>query len=146
MRKIDFKQKLKEAGLRITPQRIAVMEALLKNSHPTAEKIIEDVQKEHPNIAVGTIYNILDTFVRLNIINKVNTENSVTRYDPITERHHHLYAVNKNLIEDYYDEKLSEMILNYLKKSKIPNFKVKDFKLQLIGEFNGKKKETGKEK
>ena len=139
-----FKQKLKEAGLRITPQRIAVMEVLLKNSHPTAEKIIEDVQKEHPNIAIGTIYNILDTFVRLNIITKVNTNNSVARFDPITERHHHLYAADLSAIEDYYDDKLTELILDHLKKCNIPDFKIRDFKLQLIGEFTGGKKKKEK--
>ncbi len=139
MKTSDYKKKIKEAGLRITPQRIAVMEALLRNSHPTAEKIIENVQKEHPNIAIGTIYNILDTFVRLNIITRVNTENSVTRFDPVTERHHHLYAVDIKEIEDYYDDKLTKLILDHLKKCNIPDFKVKDFKLQLIGEFIGKK-------
>ncbi len=116
------------------------MDALQKNSHPTAEKIIEDVQKGHPNIAVGTIYNILDTFVRLNLITKVNTDNSVTRFDPITEHHHHLYAVDISTIEDYYDDKLTELILDHLKKCNIPDFKIRDFKLQVIGEFTGGKK------
>ena len=135
MKKSEIKEKLKDSGLRITPQRIAVIEALLNNSHPTAEKIIETVQKAHPNIAVGTIYNILDTFVRLNIITKVNTHNSIARFDPVIRQHHHLCALDSNKIEDYYDEKLTKIINEYLEKSNIPDFKVKDFKLQVIGEF-----------
>ncbi len=143
MKEKNIKQKIKDAGLRITPQRIAVLEALINtNSHPTADQIIEVVQKGHSNIAVGTIYNILDTFVKLKIITKVNTDNNIARFDAITEQHHHLYSIDDDKIEDYYDEKLTQLIDDYLKESNIPNFRVTNYKIQLIGNFadNDKKR------
>jgi len=140
LKKENIKQKLKNAGLRITPQRIIVLEALINNrSHPTADKLIEIVQNEHPHIAVGTIYNILETFAKLKIISKVNTKNNIARYDAITEQHHHLYSIDNNKIEDYYDDKLTQLLEDYLKNSNIPDFKISDFKIQLIGEFTAKK-------
>jgi Fur family transcriptional regulator, peroxide stress response regulator len=130
---------LKGSNLKVTPQRIAVLEALniLKN-HPTADKIKEYVVKNHPNIAVGTIYKTLETFVEKGLVKKVKTEKDVMRYDAILENHHHLYCEETERIEDYFDEDLDKIIDNYFQKRKIPNFKVKDIKLQIIGTFNNK--------
>jgi len=131
---------LKNSGLKITPQRMAVLEAItdLKN-HPTADKIKEYVVKNHPNIAVGTIYKTLETFVEKGLVQKVKTEKDVMRYDAILEKHHHLYCEDTEQIEDFFDDKLNSMLEDYFKKKKIPNFKVKDTKLQIIGTFNSKK-------
>jgi len=128
-------QLIKAAGLRVTPQRIAVLEALLKSNHPTADKLIELVRKSHPNIAIGTIYKVLETFVAKGLIKKLDTRGDSMRYDAILEPHHHLYSENTNRIEDFYDEDLSALIKDYLEKKKIENFKLSDFKIQLIGDF-----------
>ena len=131
---------LKDSNLKVTPQRIAVLEALNKlRDHPTADKIKEYVVKNHPNIAVGTIYKTLETFVEKGLVKKVKTDKDVMRYDAILDKHHHLYCEDTERIEDFFDEQLNEMLENYFKKKKIPNFKVKDIKLQIIGTFNNKK-------
>jgi Fur family transcriptional regulator, peroxide stress response regulator len=131
---------LKDSNLKVTPQRVAVLEALnnLKN-HPTADKIKEYVVKNHPNIAVGTIYKTLETFVDKGLVKKVKTEKDVMRYDAILENHHHLYCEDTERIEDFFDDELDNLIDKYFQRKKIPNFKVKDIKLQIIGTFNNNK-------
>ena len=131
---------LKDSHLKVTPQRVAVLEALtnLKN-HPTADKIKEYVVKNHPNIAIGTIYKTLETFVEKGLVRKVKTEKDVMRYDAILENHHHLYCEDTERIEDFFDNELNDMLEKYFEKKKIPNFKVKDIKLQIIGTFKNKK-------
>ncbi|MDQ7817994.1 MAG: transcriptional repressor [Melioribacteraceae bacterium] len=131
---------LKISNLKVTPQRMAVLEALssLKN-HPTVDKIKEYVAKNHPNIAVGTIYKTLETFVDKGLVKKVKTEKDVMRYDPILEKHHHLYCEKSEHIEDFFDDELNNMLEEYFKKKRIPNFKVNDVKLQIIGTFKDKK-------
>ena len=131
---------LKISNLKVTPQRMAVLEALssLKN-HPTVDKIKEYVAKNHPNIAVGTIYKTLETFVDKGLVKKVKTEKDVMRYDPILEKHHHLYCEKSEHIEDFFDDELNNMLEEYFKKKRIPNFKVNDVKLQIIGTFKNKK-------
>ena len=130
---------LKSTNLKVTPQRLAVLEALssLRN-HPTAENIKEYVVKNHPSVAVGTIYKTLETFVEKGLVKKVKTEKDVMRYDAILEKHHHLYCEESEHIEDFFDDKLNSMLEEYFKKKKIPNFKVKETKLQIIGTFNNK--------
>jgi Fur family transcriptional regulator, peroxide stress response regulator len=136
MDKEDIIKTLISCGLKVTPQRIAVLDAAISlNNHPTAENIIEFIQTNHPNIATGTIYKTLETFVKHSIIKKVKTDIDVMRYDAVNERHHHLYCTDPERIENYYDEDLSELIDNYLKKKKIPNFIIDDIKIQIIGRF-----------
>ena len=140
MKKEKHSIDLKSSNLKVTPQRIAVLEALnsLKD-HPTADKIKEYVVQNHPNIAVGTIYKTLETFVEKGLVKKVKTEKDVMRYDAILEKHHHLYCEETEHIEDFFDDELNAMLEKYFKKKKIPNFKIKDIKLQIIGTFNNKK-------
>lgn len=125
-----------EKELKVTPQRMAVLDALsnLKN-HPTADNIIEFIKTNHPNIAIGTVYKTLETFVEVGVIKKVKTEKDVMRYDSILENHHHLYASDTEYIEDYFDNELDEMIDKYFQKKRIPNFVVEDVKVQIIGKF-----------
>jgi len=131
---------LKNNNLKITPQRMAVIEALnnLKN-HPTAEHIKMYIEKNHPNIAVGTIYKSLETFAEKGIIKKVKTEKDVMRYDAILENHHHLYCEETEHIEDYFDQELNSILEKYFNKKRIPNFEIKEIKLQINGTFKRKK-------
>ena len=134
------KESLTIKGLKITPQRIAVLDALNKlKGHPSADKIISCVQKNHPNIAAGTVYKTLDLFVDKGIIKKVKTDIDSMRYDSVLENHHHLYSSESDQIEDYFDDELNNLIAQYFKKKKIPNFIVEDIKLQVIGQFVKKK-------
>ena len=127
---------LADNNLKVTPQRTAVLEVILNlNNHPSAENIVEYLRLNYPHIPIGTVYKILDVFVEKGIVIKVKTDNDVMRYDAIKEKHHHLYCAETERIEDYYDENLDALLENYLNKKKIPNFKIKDIKLQIVGNF-----------
>ncbi|NLV18117.1 MAG: transcriptional repressor [Bacteroidetes bacterium] len=127
---------LSDNNLKITPQRTAVLEVLMGlDNHPSAENIAEYLRMNFPHIPLATVYKILDVFVDKGIIKKVQTDNNQMRYDFVTENHHHLYCPEKELIEDYYDKELEELISSHLAKKTIPNFRIKDIQLQIIGEF-----------
>lgn len=127
---------ISEKGLKVTPQRVAVLDAVCKsNNHPTADNIISFVTRNHPNIGKGTIYRVLETLVDYKIISKVKTDSGIMRYDPVLTNHHHLYCMNSERIEDYEDEELNRSLVKYFKKKKIKGFKIEDIKLQIIGKF-----------
>jgi Fur family peroxide stress response transcriptional regulator len=132
----ELKNRLVENGLKVTPQRIAVLDALIKlNNHPTADKIIEFVRKSHPHIAVGTVYKVLEILSEKKIIRKVKTDRDVMKYDAVSGSHHHLYCSESDKIMDYFDDKLDEIINDYFRKKKIPGFKIEDIKLHINGKF-----------
>lgn len=134
----DNIQKIKDAGLRVTPQRIAVLEEILKCNHPTVDILYKKLKKSHPNIAIGTVYNILESFVNAAIIKKVPTTHDVMRYDAIAEPHHHLCDIESDKIEDFIDSDLNKLIDNYFRDKNIDNFEIKGISIQLLGNFKHK--------
>lgn len=132
-----LREKLKEKGLKVTPQRVAIYDAIMSmKNHPTAEKIISFIKSNHPNISVGTVYKVLDSLVENKLLIRVKTETDIMRYDAVLSDHHHLYCTETDRIEDYEDENLNKLITEYFKKVRIKNFKVADIKLQITGKFN----------
>lgn len=133
----EIRNKLVEKNLKVTPQRVAILEAIitLKN-HPTAENIIDFIRSAHPNIATATVYKVLDTMVVNDLIKKVKTDSDVMRYDAITENHHHVYCTECDLIEDYIDEDLDKLLKDYFTSKKIAGFKMEDVVVQIRGKFD----------
>jgi len=132
----ECKNKLIDKGLRVTPQRLSIFGAIIKlNNHPTADDVIVFIKKNHPNIATGTVYKVLDSLVENGLVKKVKTEKDIMRYDAVMENHHHLYCSESDKIADYYNEEIIELLSDYFKKHEIPDFEIGDIKLQIIGKF-----------
>jgi Fur family peroxide stress response transcriptional regulator len=136
MKTEEIRNKLIEKGMRVTPQRVAILEAIVElNSHPNAENIIEYIRNNHPNIATATVYKVLDALVSSELIKKVKTGEDLMRYDAIMESHHHLYCSESDRIDDYRDFELNELLEKYFEKKNIPDFKIEDIRLQITGKF-----------
>lgn len=141
MKITEIREKLIEKRLKVTPQRMAILEAIIiLNNHPTVENIVDYIRKNNPNIATATVYKVLDALLENGLINKVKTENDIMRYDANLEKHHHLYSTDSDKIEDYSDKELNELLDKYFEKKKIPGFKIEDIKLQIIGKYVNPKK------
>jgi Fur family peroxide stress response transcriptional regulator len=136
MNQTEIRNKLTEKGLRITPQRLSIFEAIIMlQNHPTAEDIIAFIRQDQPNIATGTVYKVLDSLAENGLISKVKTEKDIMRYDAMMVNHHHLYCIDSDKIKDYVDEELDELISGYFAKKEITGFKIEDIKLQINGQF-----------
>lgn len=132
----QLREVLSERGLKVTPQRVAVLESFQKlKHHPTTDKVIAFIRKNHPNIATGTVYKTLETFVDKGILRRVKTDRDVMRYDPILTPHHHLYCEKSGRIEDYMDEELDALVMDYFSSKGIPDFEIKEIILQIKGNF-----------
>jgi Fur family peroxide stress response transcriptional regulator len=133
----EIRNKLSEKGLKITPQRLAILNAIYKiGGHPTADNIIVQIRQTNPNIASGTVYKVLDTLIENNLVKRVNTDRDVMRYDGIMEKHHHLFCNDCDIIEDYVDEELDELLKKYFRNKKIKGFEITDCVLQIRGKFD----------
>lgn len=131
-----IREQLRQKGLKVTPQRIAVYEAVvsLKN-HPAADQIIEFIRRHQPNVSPGTVYKVLDSLVDNELIKKVKNEQGVMRYDAIMGPHHHLYCIDTDKIEDFIDPELDRLMKDYFRKKKIKGFKVQDITVQISGKY-----------
>ena len=132
----QLKEKLVENGLKVTPQRISVLEAVYNlENHPTTDMILAYIKEMHPGIASGTVYKVLDVLVEKHLIVRVKTEKDAMRYDGVLKNHHHLYCSESDIIEDYMDDELDKLLSDYFKEKAIDNFEIQDIKLQINGKF-----------
>jgi Fur family peroxide stress response transcriptional regulator len=84
---------LQRAGLKLTPQRIAIVRLFAGNeSHPTAQDLFERLRATFPSMSFATVYNTLDTLARAGlagIVRLPGRHGGVARFDPNTGPHHH---------------------------------------------------------
>ena len=84
MHKEELKEvvgQLRKKGVRITPQRVAMLEFLASvHTHPTAEEIFKALTKEDPQVSVATVYNNLNLFIKEGVVKEL-----VDLYYPVLE-------------------------------------------------------------
>jgi Fur family peroxide stress response transcriptional regulator len=82
-------EELRKAGLKLTPQRIAIVRELANDtSHPTAQELYERLVATHPTMSFATVYNTLDALAKLGLVGMLRLGSAV-RFDPNRSSHHH---------------------------------------------------------
>jgi Fur family peroxide stress response transcriptional regulator len=95
--------KLRREGLKITPQRVAILEFLDGNKrHPSVDEIYREVSKTFQTLSLATVYNTLDTLEEIREVQTVHIDCSRKRYDPDPTPHHHLMCRRCGEIRDIH--------------------------------------------
>ncbi len=126
-----FEQLCREQGVPLTVQRRVILESLaVREDHPTADQIFEDVASKLPGLSRTTIYRVLETLVGLGVIHKAIHLGSAARYDPNTERHHHLTCLSCHQVVDLEEAALPSLKLS---SSKAGDFEILDYSVHFRG-------------
>lgn len=128
-----LKEKIKEAGLKATPQRIAVYEAMRKLGHACVDMVAEEIKHTYPTLTIATIYNVLESFVNAGILVRRFSSNNKMYFDVNVYEHAHFYDTQENAYEDFHDPELVKMVMEYISSKKIDNFDIKSVDIQLVG-------------
>jgi Fur family peroxide stress response transcriptional regulator len=137
------REQLLSVKLKATHQRIVILDAVNDcMTHPTVESIYEKLKPENPSISLATVYKTLETFVHAGLISKVATMEGMMRYDPNLSNHGHIYCHNTDEIIDYYDEDLNKVIVDFFKKKRVSNLRIKNITLNINGDKLDPEKEV----
>jgi Fur family peroxide stress response transcriptional regulator len=110
-RMAEFADRCRQGGLAVTPQRLAIIEALLgATDHPRAETVFEAVRKLHPHISLATVHRTLETLCQIGEARKVTMLHDSARYDGNLAPHHHVVCVRCRRIRDVEISGLERMI------------------------------------
>jgi Fur family transcriptional regulator, peroxide stress response regulator len=90
---------LRQAGLRSTPQRLAILREVLSRSHPTVSEIYESVRRAFPTLGLQTVYNTLHTMTQRGLVSELPFS-SATRFDSNMRPHANLVCRECGRIED----------------------------------------------
>ena len=88
---IDPSALLRQRGLRVTPQRLAVLRAVSDAPHATADAVAETVEGEIGSISVQAVYDALAALTEKGLLRRIQPAGSSARYETrVGDNHHHL--------------------------------------------------------
>ena len=88
---IDQAELLREHGLRVTAQRLAVFRAVSDVPHVTADVVVETVRREIGWISVQAVYDALAVLTEKGLLRRIQPAGSPARYEGrVGDNHHHL--------------------------------------------------------
>lgn len=122
-------QKYKALNIKLTPQRIAILDYLDGNKeHPSVIDIYRHVSKKFPSMSFATVYNTLNVLSTHGRIKELSIDTQKKRIDPNIHTHHHLICINcKKIIDIELDYPLT------LPYDKANGFEVIDNHIEFFG-------------
>ncbi len=137
----DALDALKQTGVRITPQRHAILEFLVDSmTHPTADDIYKALEGKFPNMSVATVYNNLRVFREVGLVKELTYGDASSRFDFVTSDHYHVICESCGKIVDFSYPGLDEV---EALAAHVTGFKVSHHRMEIYGVCNScEKKET----
>lgn len=127
----DALDTLKQNGVRITPQRHAILEYMITSeAHPTADEIYKALSDNFPNMSVATVYNNLRVFRNVGLIKELTYGDASSRFDFVTHDHYHIICNDCGTIVDFHYPGLEEV--EHL-ASHITGFQVNSHRMEVYG-------------
>jgi len=136
----EFKIILKKNGLKATPQRLAVHEAMMSLGHASADMVTEAIkEKAAVKVTVASVYNILTQMAMLGVYQYRLSSNNKMYFDVNTFKHIHFYDHENHVYKDVMDDELISMIESHLLRKRFKGYKLEGVDIQLIGRPTRKK-------
>ena len=128
----DLVSRLREGGMRLTPQRLAVLKTLIGNKgHLSAEAIYERVHVDYPMIGLATVYKTIAMLKEMGEITEINISNEGARYDGSGGAPHpHFVCTRCNCISDIEDDSLVNLPANIAGKT---GYRITNYRLDFFG-------------
>jgi Fur family peroxide stress response transcriptional regulator len=97
---MDYTHLLKEYNLKVTPQRLAIVEELHSHGHLNIDDLYNLLQKKFPSISLATIYKNIHAMIEKIFLSEVKLPNEKTVYELTKAQHAHIVCSNCKKIMD----------------------------------------------
>lgn len=92
---------LREHGLRVTAQRLAVYEAVRDRPHTTADAVAETARGQVGSISLQAVYDALAILVDADLVRRIQPAGSPARFEArVRDNHHHVICRSCGRVED----------------------------------------------
>ncbi|MDD3055686.1 MAG: Fur family transcriptional regulator [Aliarcobacter sp.] len=116
----NYTNLLKEYDLKVTPQRVAIVEELYKNGHMNIDDLYKKLLSKFPSVSLATIYKNINAMIEKVFLSEVKIPNTKSVYELVKIEHAHLVCSSCGYIEDIMLD--SSNILS--EASKLTTFKI----------------------
>lgn len=122
---------LKMRGVRMTPQRHAILSYLLETkTHPTADEIYKALAPQFPSMSVATVYNNLKVFIEVGLVRELPFGDGSTRFDADPSHHYHAQCSRCGKLVDFHYPALDDVEKKAAQKT---GFRVHGHRLEVYG-------------
>jgi Fe2+ or Zn2+ uptake regulation protein len=98
---VDFKRSLREAALRVTRPRVAVLSAVHAHPHADTETIIRAVRAGLPHVSHQAVYDSLHAMTAARLVRRIQPSGSAARYEArVGDNHHHVVCRRCGCVDD----------------------------------------------
>lgn len=124
-------EKLKHVGVRMTPQRHAILNYMLSTmTHPTADEIYRALEHRFPNMSVATVYNNLKVFIEAGLVRELTYGDDSSRFEADMSDHYHAICERCGKIVDFDHPPLTEIEVSAAEST---GFRVRGHRLEVYG-------------
>lgn len=86
----DFERLLRQHGLQVTAQRLAIAGAVAARPHATVDELVDDVRAVIGSISRQAVYDTLAVLADKSLVRRIQPAGSAARYEDRVDNHHHL--------------------------------------------------------
>jgi Fur family ferric uptake transcriptional regulator len=98
---VDPASVLRDSGLRVTKQRVAVMSALAEAPHAGADAVLARVRRDVGQVSTQAVYDVLNTLTDRGLLRRIQPAGSSARYElRVGDNHHHLVCRRCGKVSD----------------------------------------------
>ena len=132
---------VREKGLKLTPQRLAIIDVLVDKTffHPGASIIVREAKKKVKTLSLSTVYSTLNELSRHGIIKAIEFDKMENRYEGDITDHINLICKRCKKIMDF----ASPLSIDRKKIARKAGFRVTDTRLECYGYCSACKKNLG---
>lgn len=99
--RVDFEQQLRDADLRVTQPRLAVMAAVDAHPHADTDTIIDAARAELADVSHQAVYDVLKVLTAAGLVRRIQPHGHVARYESrVGDNHHHVVCRSCGAIGD----------------------------------------------
>lgn len=107
-----FQEACRAAGVKVTPQRMAIYEAIASSTaHPPVEDVWEEIRLRMPRVSLDTVYRAFRLFEEMGLVFRIETGEGRVRFDGNCDPHHHFICTKCGMVFDFWSQEIDGMSL-----------------------------------
>ncbi|MCD4526765.1 Fur family transcriptional regulator [Nocardioides sp. cx-173] len=101
MSMVQYESLLREASLRVTQPRLAVLAVVYDHPHLDTDDVLEQVRREYASVSHQTVYDVLRALTEAGLVRRIQPAGTTARYEArVGDNHHHIVCRSCGTIAD----------------------------------------------
>jgi Fur family peroxide stress response transcriptional regulator len=97
---MNYEILLRERNMKVTPQRLGILNLMHDNGHISIEDLYEKIKKQFSSISLATLYKNVNAMIEVSLLKEVKIPSIKSKYEIVKAPHAHLLCESCGSLED----------------------------------------------